>query len=141
MIERETITDKTEVKIVLRFVRERNWVVRRGPHRGAIRSKTEYRYACRLDRWPPGKHEWLVSHSADNAHGFDDVAWARRYSKIVKVFKAFTDGEDEHGPGWEAQIVEMTFRHVETRETKQLYPIVDAIEALANLGRAVTGEA
>jgi len=121
MIERRVIYDETDVKLVMRFAQENK--------KGEV---VERRYAAR--RSAGGKHEWYVTLTPSRAYGFDDVAWARRYSKIVKRFKEFAEGA--HGKGWRTEVVEMTDRRVRTREIKQLYPVVDAIEALADLGRA-----
>jgi len=132
MIERETVTDSSESFILLRFVRTGE----DGKREVKWASSTEIGYRWKDGRRVPNR-SWFTLDDRDVSRErmkgptqFENVAWARRFSKIVREFKDLIAG------GWEAEVVEVTDKRLHTREIKPRWP-ADAVEALADLGRDV----
>lgn len=132
MIERETITDATETFILLRFVRTDEDGKREVKWAASTTTGSRWKNGERVPNraWFTIEDDQVNREWMRGPHRFEDVSWARRFSKIVNEFKDMVED------GWEAEVVEVTDTTRKTREIKPKWP-ADAVEALADLGRDV----
>lgn len=114
MIEREVENHTVNKRILMRFVFD-----------GDDDYEAEVKWCCSYG--DPPQRVWSLKGDIEFGHSFTDASWARRFSKIVELFRAYVDD-----PEWRTEIIEVTDEILHTVTLERLWPL-NAIEMLAKV--------